>query len=474
MISPRADFGRPRWRKLSGAAGLAGLTAVTSWVVSSISVWLVPVYIGAMVLIFAFPRTNDPNPAREDESGEPMPDEQPPASSSVESKEPAKVDAPSPTPSPAAEAATPTEAAPPKPRKRRVRAKKTAKGATALDDSFTAGRVTWVRVGPGKFVRSVIPVAEFVGPPAPASIAEPQTQVQPPAETRTETNAPTDAVPDTGAVAVEAEVEVQVEVGSADETGSGERDVSPVPVPVVESPQPPSESPSMPDDPPSAREFGPGEQPCQEPLMDQDDSARVEGAPEGTAPSELVETADVEAAGFAIEHEHESESTCPDVSEAIAEEHGNAPSTLGEGSGIVLDPEAGHDEEPSSVVASLPAVEVVVDVEVDRRELGGMWAPERFSPVGLADSPTMEAPGRRARLGLFFSASLRRPRRTAEPAAAVSSRRLGNVRRPGAARRATLAGRAVETRVRQFVDDVRGRRANVKRDFHPRSPPARS
>lgn len=457
--------------RFSGAAGLAGLTAVTSWVVSSISVWLVPVYIGAMVLIFAVPRTNSPKPAREDEAGEPSPTEDPTASSFVDVEAPANVDKTTPAPAAEAEAEAPPapEAAAPKPRKRRVRAKKTAKGVTTPDDALASGRVTWVRVGPGKFVRSVVPVAEFVGPPAPASIAEPQPQ--PPAdietETETETKAPTDAVPDTGGVAVtvEAEVEVKVEdeVGSAGETGLGERDGSPAPVPFAEALQPSPESPSTPDAPPPALELGPDEESSQDPLMDQDDSARGDEASEGPAPSTLVATADVEADGFAIENEHETESTSPDVSEAIAEEHGNTPSTLGEDSENVPNPRVGQDEESSSVVASPGAAEAVAEVvEVDHRETVEPRASERSSPVGLADSPAMEAPRRRARLGLFFSASLRRSRRTIEPSAAVPSPRLGNVRRSG------------ETRVRHFAEAVRGRRVNVKRDFQPRSPPVRS
>ena len=439
-----------------------GLTVVTSWVVSSISVWLVPVYVGAMVLIFAVPRTNRPESEREeptDESGEASPVEDPLVSSSAEVNEKAKAD----SPAPAVEAEAPSEPPPPKPRKRRVRARRTAKkGANAPDDASTTGRVTWVKVGPGKFVRSVVPVAEFVGPPAPDSISD-----EPPPAAEIETDASTDAVPDFGAVAPE--------VGSEGEAGAGDQGGLSVPVPVAESLQPRAESPSISDDSHPAPEPGPDGEPCQDLLMNRDDQARFDEAPEEPVSSDPPEAADVAGDGFVIEHEHESEFTPPDVSEAIAEEHGNAPSAFGESPETVLDFEAGRDEEPSFVDASPPAADAFVDVEDDLRETVGVWAPERSSPVGLLDSPKMEAAGRRSGFGLFFSASLRRPRRTVEPAIVRPSPRFGNVRRSGASRRrAALAGRANETRVRHRADAIRGRRANVKRDFHPRSPPARS
>lgn len=466
-VSPRPGFDRPRWRKRAGALGLVGLTALTSWVVSSISVWLVPVYVGAMVLIFAVPRTNRPEPSRKDEPGEPSPSEDPPAPASVEGKTAATVE----PPTPAVEAEAPDEPPKPKPRKRRVRARKTAKKGANAPDAAASGRVTWVRVGPGKFVRSVVPIAEFVGPPAPDSISDPEPQA--PAKTETEaetkTDASTVAVPDVGIVVPEIGSE------SADvEAGAGESDDSPVPAPVEESTQPGEESPSIADDPRPATELGADEGTCQDLWMNQDDSARLGEATEENASSDPPEAVDVEAGGLAIEHEHESESASLDVSEPIAEEHGNAPSTLGEGPETVSDFETSRDEGPWSPTASLFADEAVVEVEDDFHDPVGILAPERSSPVGLLDSPRMESAGRRGGRGLFFSASLRRPRRTVEPAIARLSRRLGNARRSGASRRATLAGRAVETRVRRRDDATRGHRANIQRDFHPRSPPARS
>ena len=43
---------------------LAGLLGITSWVVASVSTWLVPVYVTAMVFIFVSPRVEPPEGSR--------------------------------------------------------------------------------------------------------------------------------------------------------------------------------------------------------------------------------------------------------------------------------------------------------------------------------------------------------------------------------------------------------------------------
>lgn len=171
---PRPDNDRPRWGRLGTTLGLVGLTAVTSWVVASISVWLVPVYVGAMVLIFAAPRKDPPKPVDGTEAAEASPVEDAFASQSLEARTSESDEPAAEPPASVAETEAPAEA-PPKPRKRRVRARKSAKkGTEAPEGASESGRVTWVRVGPGKFVRSIVPVAEVVGPPAPGSEPEPE------------------------------------------------------------------------------------------------------------------------------------------------------------------------------------------------------------------------------------------------------------------------------------------------------------
>lgn len=171
---PRPGFDRARWGRRGATLGLVGLTAVTSWVVASISVWLVPVYVGAMVLIFAAPRKNPTKPADETEADESSSVEDPIAGESVEMNTGAVDDLDAEPSVPVAEIEAPAET-PPKPRKRKVRARKSAKkGTDPAEIASELGRVTWVRVGPGKFVRSVVPVVEFVGPPAPETGPEPE------------------------------------------------------------------------------------------------------------------------------------------------------------------------------------------------------------------------------------------------------------------------------------------------------------
>ena len=54
--------------RILGIVVLAALMGLTSWVVASISTWLVPVYVTAMVLIFVFPQVQhlgEPEPAGE-------------------------------------------------------------------------------------------------------------------------------------------------------------------------------------------------------------------------------------------------------------------------------------------------------------------------------------------------------------------------------------------------------------------------
>ena len=53
--SRRKDMG-----KTAGVMVLAVLMGLTSWVVASVSTWLVPVYVTAMVLIFVVPRAHHP------------------------------------------------------------------------------------------------------------------------------------------------------------------------------------------------------------------------------------------------------------------------------------------------------------------------------------------------------------------------------------------------------------------------------
>jgi hypothetical protein len=146
--------------KVAGVVLLAGLMGVTSWVIASTSTWLVPVYVTAMVLIFVAPRSSRPSESEQlskAETGTEPAAVQARTGSTARNSPPDPADGPSPASSPSADAA--------KPRRTRGRARRPARAAgnpAAVPSASTA--VTWVRVGPGKFVR-----ADSQGPgPAPA------------------------------------------------------------------------------------------------------------------------------------------------------------------------------------------------------------------------------------------------------------------------------------------------------------------
>lgn len=367
--SRSADENRPRSGNVPAVLGLVALTAVTSWVVARISVWLVPVYMSAMVLIFAAPRTNRPKAAARvpeelatepNEGAEPTSDDDSRGTPSVPVEPPTAVDA---------------AAASPKPRKRRGKGKRSTKAAAAATEADpTAAQVTWIRVGPGKFVRADAQDPETEGSPSPVS------------------------VPDADAETV----------ASADEPDEGIHDDS---------------------------------------LTVEDETTRAEAAPEEPGSFELPEP--------------------PEVSEARAEEHGIAPSTLGEGpETIVFSDEADHEDSQPDFVASLaaepiaeaepvaaplaPIASIPIPSTTAIRDLG----PTR--PPVLLDPPTAEA----------------HRRRTVGPV--VCSSPLRNVRRGDAPRPSTFNGRGVDVRLRQRSSRIRSRLIRVERDFQPRSPPTRA
>ena len=201
-------------RAILVGSGLAGLLGATACALASVSAWLVPVYLLLVVVILTAPRGSrasspaagsragfpgtriaepgqDAGEGRADGTGppEPGPDaRQDPDLAAGESDD--------------AESShlrlDPAAAAIARPRRSKARTRKTAKPAAELAPEFAP--VTWVRVGPGKYVRSdaIIqgqPPAEAPAPAeAVASDADPATDPPEPA-----TAAPTDADPATPA-----------------------------------------------------------------------------------------------------------------------------------------------------------------------------------------------------------------------------------------------------------------------------------
>ena len=158
--TPAEEGTRPtRLGKTLGMVMLAGLLGLTSWVVASVSTWLVPVYVTAMALIFVIPRAERPQGSGPlGDKGEPDLDkDQGGEAAGLSSLDPDPRDAVVQTANPPAEAsASVTDGSGPgtaKPKRARSRGRKPPAKPGAEPAPGTAA-ATWIRVGPGKFVRA--------------------------------------------------------------------------------------------------------------------------------------------------------------------------------------------------------------------------------------------------------------------------------------------------------------------------------
>ncbi|OJW26498.1 MAG: hypothetical protein BGO49_12265 [Planctomycetales bacterium 71-10] len=427
----RAGSVRPGPGKVWGLVGLVALTAVTSLVVATISTWLVPAYMAAMALIFAAPRP--PRPAGgpstpEGSSAAPPEDAAPPRADDVEGTPVEGPEAADDPPAPA-EAVAP---APAKPRKRRAKAKR-GKAAQAAE---ATSEPTWIRVGPGKFVR-----ADVQDAPADADAT-----ADPPSDP--EAGAPTEAEP---ATLTAADLRIEAEATpSADVEPDAPAEA--VDLPTHEDATPASPFEAEPSEVISPASFSDDEA---EPMESGEEygiaPSALAGAFDegyGIAPSALVETWTPEAlpedvaddepepdaeptdAGWSAEDETRSEARAEFVDEVEDEAPADAPEA---------DPES-----PAATPATVAPP-----------------SPERLAPGGTATGPRGAA--RPNGLGIARRAS--RPRE-----------RLDRPRTPrhrGAVARPARSGRADRVRVRVAE---RGRRRSdpTGRRHHPRSPPGRA
>ncbi len=176
--------------------GLAGLLGATACAVASVSIWLVPVYLLLVLAILTAPRgprgsTAAPGSSRKfvgigrshviaepgrasgvdraNETGSPEPVSDAGADPASSDDANANADADSP---PTSLRSDPAESAvPAKPRRSRARSRKTAK--PAVEPAAEAAPVSWIRVGPGQYVRSD---AASQGPPPAPNEPVPETQ----------------------------------------------------------------------------------------------------------------------------------------------------------------------------------------------------------------------------------------------------------------------------------------------------------
>ena len=165
----RAELGR-----ILGIVVLAALMGLTSWVVASISIWLVPVYVTAMVLIFVTPQVQhlgEPELAGE------------PAGVSADRASEATSPAISGADSPGATTlevdgsseASATGAKPPgssTPKRRRTRGQGRKPVKPGPEPAVTTSPATWIRIGPGKFVRADSQDQGYVSAPLPRAPLE--------------------------------------------------------------------------------------------------------------------------------------------------------------------------------------------------------------------------------------------------------------------------------------------------------------
>ncbi|WP_337174952.1 hypothetical protein [Paludisphaera sp.] len=450
LVLEQAGSVRPGAGKAWGLIGLVILTAVTSLVVATISAWLVPVYMAAMVLIFAAPRS--PRPADEATTPREAPpappeDAAPPRADGVEGgivgeAPEVVVDPPAPP-----EAVEPTPA---KPRKRRAKAKrgKAAQAAEAL-----ASEPTWIRVGPGKFVRADVqaaPADTDADAPAPSTSdpeagapTEAQTTTLTAADLRIESDATpaADVEPDAAAEAAESTTHEDATPASPHEAEPSEV-ISPASF--ISDEAEPMESDEGYGIAPSALA-----------------GAFDEGY--GIAPSALVETWAPEALPDAVADEAPRPDAEPTEAEWIAEDEDRSEAQI-----EVVD-EAEVESPVDEIEAEAPADEPEDDPEA---------RPAPAAPAATAASPTPRRlpPGR-------TTPPAKGAGRTHGPSVGLArlvSRSLGGrlapprpPRRRGADARPARSGRIDVVRVRVAQ---RGRRRSDPTGgrHHPRSPPGRA
>ncbi|MGZ3432390.1 MAG: hypothetical protein ACXWN0_11970, partial [Isosphaeraceae bacterium] len=160
--------------RILGIVVLAALMGLTSWVVASISTWLVPVYVTAMVLIFVFPpvqHLGEPEPAGEPAgvSADRASEATNPASSGADSPGATNLEVDG---SPAASATGAKPPGSPTPKRRRTRSQGRKPVKPGPEPAVTTSPAAWIRIGPGKFVRADSQEQGYASAPVPHAPSE--------------------------------------------------------------------------------------------------------------------------------------------------------------------------------------------------------------------------------------------------------------------------------------------------------------
>jgi len=423
--------------RILGIVVLAALMGLTSWVVASISTWLVPVYVTAMVLIFVFPpvqHLGEPEPAGEPAgvSADRASEATNPASSGADSPGATNLEVDG---SPAASATGAKPAGSPTPKRRRTRGQGRKPVKPGPEPAVTTSPAAWIRIGPGKFVRADSQDQGYASAPvphAPSEAAEASIEAK---------SAPPDLVEETNPNAVSTAVDVP---NRADLNESG-------PSPEHETP---SEEPAAIADP----ELGSSVVA----LMLKADVGRQESdstaAPATIAIDEdsSVDSIDVgrqesdstaAPATIAIDEDSSVDSI---VAEPVTEEYGIAPSAFG----------------PSLLEASL---------EEEDHEQGWTDLPDS---TGTGTKTPVDAGNGNGNRCNWMRLKLQSGVQTVSGCLPrlEKSRRLQNVNVRSGERRQGFAelGRAANCSARAMVRRNFGRSSRAHRGYQPRSPPVRS
>ena len=163
----RVAASRHRPRTIMLRTGLAVLMCLTTWVVASVSAWMVPLYLALMALIFVTPRNQHQLPVLSKRRANLVSNEEASSDRRLSIASAGEADILQLADCPIAEAATdesavdvtssapdPVGASPVKQLRGRTRTRKT--GKSAAETASVLPPVAWVRVGPGKFVRADI------------------------------------------------------------------------------------------------------------------------------------------------------------------------------------------------------------------------------------------------------------------------------------------------------------------------------
>jgi hypothetical protein len=416
--------GRRLGAVLAGSA-LAALLGLTAWALSGVSVWLVPAYLALMVLILAEPRGERAAPAWQ--SGEERVGDDP----AELGREPGTDDRaggdhllPAADSDPVIPTADAAAAATPdpslagsgtgKPRRSRARARKVAR--TAVEPVRDSSPVTWIRVGPGKFVRADLgfPVsaqapAQEVGDasptPDPFAATVPTTE-EATAEAHPVTDGPAQATP------------MSEELAAASGDPAADAPGPPGPIPVVVA-----------------------------------DASPVTDAPEAAAPAEPDPFDAVEATPGA-EGPVPASVTGAGDSDLVTEEYGIAPSAFGLTS--VDSPAVGNSDHgvPGEPVRSVPDPAASgLDGNLSRREAaaGRLGSSRRTWPArlvcGIANATPRPGPVAASPRGHF---------------------------RTGSRRRLSIGSRSgVDRRLERSARRTFGQITHAQRGWRPRAPPRR-